>query len=185
MRCFLLKVGRWPTFFVGQQKVIWMQLDTSLEEQLRSLAEGEGLELVATETVGAGPKTILRLVIDGPDGVNLDQCAEISKMASALLDVKDPMKHGYTLEVSSPGLDRKLLTPKDYERFSSRRVAIRMAPSYRSHREVSGELIGLQDDWVRVRDDSGEVLELPHSEVFEARLEVDWKQILKEGKSRR
>jgi len=162
-----------------------MQLDTSLVEALRKLTEGEGLELVDTEVVGTGPKTILRLVIDGPDGVNLDQCADISRLASALLDVEDPLKHRYTLEVSSPGLDRKLLTPADYERFVNRRVAIRMAPSYRTLRRVNGELLGLKDDVVRIRDDSGEIIDLPHAEVSEARLEVDWQSILKEGKSRR
>jgi ribosome maturation factor RimP len=162
-----------------------MQLDTSIVELLRDLAEGEGLELVATEVVGSGPQTVLRLVIDGPDGVNLDQCAEVSRMASALLDVEDPLTHGYTLEVSSPGLDRKLFERGDYERFADRRISIRMAPSFRTRRRVSGVLLGLQDEWVRVREDSGEVVELPFSEVFEARLEIDWKQILKEGKSRR
>jgi ribosome maturation factor RimP len=162
-----------------------MKLDGALQEQLRTLVESEGLELVAAEVVGSGSKTILRLVIDGVNGITLDQCALISKQASPILDVEDPFRHRYTLEVTSPGLDRKLYSPADYERFSGRRVKVRMRPSYRQHRAVAGELLSLDQGLVRLRLDSDEVLELPHDEVHEARIEVDWKTIMSEGKSRR
>jgi ribosome maturation factor RimP len=123
-------------------------------------------------------------VVDGPDGVTLDSCSTISRQASAILDVEDPISHAYTLEVTSPGLDRKLYTAQDFERFAGSRVNIRMQPSYRDHRVVVGELLGIEGESVRLRLDSSEVLGLPHELVFEARLEVDWNAIMKEGKSR-
>ena len=83
-----------------------MKLDANLENELTELVADEGLELLATELVGSGPRTVLRLVIDGPSGVTLDECADISRQASAFLDVSDPIRHTYTLEVTSPGLDR-------------------------------------------------------------------------------
>ncbi len=160
-----------------------MKLEKELQDQLAAIVADEGLELVATEVAGAGPKTILRLVVDGPDGVNLDQCASVSRQASAMLDVEDPICHSYTLEVSSPGLDRKLFRDEDYENHVGQRVKIRMSPAYRDHRTVVGELLGRKGGCVRVIDDSGEEIDLPIAEIFEARLEVDWSSVMKKGKA--
>jgi ribosome maturation factor RimP len=161
-----------------------MKLSHDTERQLAAMTEDEGLELLAIEVVGSGSKTILRLVVDGPDGVTLDDCATISRQASALLDVDDPASHAYSLEVSSPGVERKLYSRNDYERFSGRRVKIRMQPSYRDLRVAVGELVGIDGDTIRLRIDSSELLELPFEEVFETRLDVDWSEIMKEGKTR-
>jgi ribosome maturation factor RimP len=161
-----------------------MKLDQAVQDQLAAIVADEGLELLATEVVGSGPKTVLRLVVDGPDGVNLDQCALVSRQASVLLDVEDPFRHHYTLEVSSPGLDRKLYGNDDYDRYVGHRIKIRMAPSSRDHRTVVGELMGRRNDVIQIFDDAGQEIELPIDEIFEARLEVDWTSIMKEGKAR-
>lgn len=152
------------------------KISENLRQQLSELAAAEGLELLDIERHGSGPRMILRLILDSPDGVNLDQCAEVSRQSSALLDVENPFSHHYTLEVSSAGMDRKLYSEADYERFRSRRVKIRMKPSYREHRTIVGTLEGLIGDTVLVSDDSGTRQELPWHEVFEARLELDWER---------
>lgn len=161
-----------------------MKLDPLLERELGELVAEEGLTLLSTEVVGSGPKTVVRLVVDGPDGVTLDRCATISRQASAILDVDDPISHAYTLEVSSPGLDRKLFTREDFQRFAGRRVKVRMQPTYRDNRVVVGELIGPDGASVVMKSADGEHLSLPLDQVFEARLEVDWKEIMKKGKNR-
>lgn len=161
-----------------------MKIETELKEQLADLVSGEGLTLLATEVVGSGAKTILRLVVDGPQGVDLDQCAAVSRQASALLDVAEPVAHRYTLEVTSPGLDRKLYSDDDYAAHVGRRVKVRMKPSFREVRTAVGTLIGVVDGRVEVELESGEQCALPLDEVFETRLEVDWKEIFKKGKSR-
>jgi ribosome maturation factor RimP len=161
-----------------------MKLIEEVERELTELVTGEGLELLATEIQGSGPRMVLRLVVDGPDGVTLDQCAEVSRQASALLDVEDPIRHTYTLQVSSPGLDRKLYRREDYARYVGRQVKVRMEPSFRDHRIVVGELLGLDGDQLRLRAESGDEVALPYDLVLEARLEVDWNAIMKEGKSR-
>jgi ribosome maturation factor RimP len=161
-----------------------VKLNRETFDQIAAIAVDEGLELLATEMVGNGPKAVLRLVIDGPDGVTLDQCSAVSRQASALLDVEDPIAHAYTLEVSSPGLDRKLYSPEDYARFSGQRVKVKMQPGYREHRNLTGELLGIDDGMVLVRDDSNSPVSLPVDQVFETRLEVDWDAIMKEGKNR-
>lgn len=161
-----------------------MKLSDELRGQLRSLVESEGLELLAVETAGGGAHTTLRLVVDGPDGITLDQCACVSRQASALLDVEDPFSHRYTLEVSSPGLDRKLYSDSDFDRFSGRRLRVKMKPTHRQHRLVIGCLLGRDSDDVRLRQDDGEEVSLPRSEIAEARLEVDWSSVFKERKPR-
>ena len=161
-----------------------MKLDKHVQDELAAIVADEGLELVTTEVVGSGSKTVLRLVVDGPRGVNLDQCASVSRQASVMLDVEDPIRHRYTLEVSSPGLDRKLYSNEDYDRYVGHRIKVRMAPSFRDHRTVIGELLARRNDVIRIFDDSGQEIELPVGEIFEARLEVDWTSVLKEGKTR-
>jgi ribosome maturation factor RimP len=161
-----------------------MKLDATIERQLGEMVIDEGLTLLSTEVVGTGPKTVLRLVVDGPEGVTLDQCASVSRQASAMLDVEDPINHAYTLEVSSPGLDRKLYSEDDYRQFSGHQIKIRMDPSYRDHRVVHGELVGLDGPSVVVRTADGQRLAVPFDRVFEARLEVDWKDVLRKGKNR-
>lgn len=173
-------------FFLRQWKGLkqnGMTLNPTLTEQLQRLIESEGLELVATEMAGTGPKSVLRLVVDGPDGVDLDQCAAISREASVILDVEDPVAHTYTLEVTSPGLDRKLYSPQDYDRFSGRQVAVRMAPSFRKHRTVTGILDGLSDGIVALETDNGERIDLPIDQISEARLVIDWDAMMKKRKS--
>jgi len=183
-----MKVGPWPTFFYDKRKGFCfkkMSLNTAITEQLHSLVESEGLGLVTTEMIGSGPKAILRLIVDGPDGVTLDQCASISHQASALLDVEDPVTHGYTLEVSSPGLDRKLFSEQDYIRFSGHRINVRMAPSFRQHHTVTGKLVAFEDGVVSITTETGDRVDLPFDEIFEARLEIDWEQMLKKRKKNR
>jgi ribosome maturation factor RimP len=160
-----------------------MKLDTKIEKQLADMVADEDLVLVATELSGHGPKAVLRLVVDGPDGVSLDQCASVSRQASAMLDVEDPIQHTYTLEVSSPGLERKLYSPEDFQRYAGQSAKIRMKPSFREHRVVIGELVGLAGDTLRVRTEADETIELPFGEIFEARLQVDWNAVMKKGKA--
>ncbi len=162
-----------------------MKLDKKIIEEMRKLVGAEGFELLETEVTGAGSRMILRLVIDSPTGVNLDQCAAVSRQASALLDVEEPLQHRYTLEVSSPGMDRKLYSESDFSQFAGSRVKVRMAPAYRGPSNVVGELLGFDGGCVRVNEESGEIVELPLADVSEARLQVEWEAVMKKGNSRR
>lgn len=96
-------------------------LSRELTVELEEIAAARGCELLHAEFVGG----VLRLVLDRPDGVGLADCEAVSKDASALLDVAEFGRARYTLEVSSPGLDRPFYRPSDYERFLGRRVRVR------------------------------------------------------------
>jgi ribosome maturation factor RimP len=97
------------------------RLNPELEEELAAIAGAHGCELIHAEFLGG----TLRLFLDRPEGVRLEDCEAVSRDASALLDVADFGRGRYTLEVSSPGLDRRLYGPRDYERFTGRRVRVR------------------------------------------------------------
>ena len=175
-------------FFYWQQKGLKigeMRLSPELTTQLQAIVEDEELELLATEIHGFGSKMILRLVVDGPGGVPLDKCASISHQASALLVVEEPFSHQYTLEVSSPGLDRKFYSEKDYEKYRGQQVSIRMVPAYRKLRRCAGRLEALKEGAVHLLSADGQALELPLDQILETRLEVDWSRVMKEGKTNR
>ena len=147
------------------------RLSEDLVARLERLAASEGLELLAVEVGGTARKPMVRLILDREQGgVSLADCESVSRQASALLDVHDPFPGAFTLEVSSPGVDRKLYNEKDFLRFVGMGVRVRMKPTWPSPRTVEGFLEGRADGVIRVRDRAGVTRELPESEVFETRL---------------
>ena len=145
-------------------------LPEELLARLARLAEGEGLELVAVETAGSARRPVLRLVLDKPDGVTLAECELVARQASVILDTDDPFPRAYSLEVSSPGLDRKLYGEKDYVRFAGETVKGRMRPAWQGPRAFTGVLEGMAGGAVRVADDTGNEVAFPLNEIFEVRL---------------
>lgn len=146
-------------------------LSEDLLARLGRLAEGEGLELAAVEVGGTARKLVVRLILDRePGGVTLADCESVSRQASVLLDAYDPFPGAFTLEVSSPGLERKLYNEKDFIRFAGRAVRVRMRRGFPAPRVFDGTLEGRTGQTVRVRDRAGVTHELPEGEVFETRL---------------
>ncbi len=135
------------------------------------VAAREGCELVHCEYVHDGGRWILRLYIDRPDGVGINECTAVSRQMSALLDVEDFIPHAYNLEVSSPGLDRSLNTPDDYQRFAGKPVHIRTNASVGGRRRFRGVLEKFEDEVVTVADDAGRLFEIPLEKVRSARLD--------------
>lgn len=148
-------------------------LSRTIESELRRIAIGEGCELLEIEILGG----LLRIILDHPDGVTLERCASFSRQASAALDLEDFGSSSYVLEVSSPGLDRKLYGPRDYERFSGKLVRVTFqVPETGRRRTVVGALesVSADPERIAVRDrETGERLEVPLGDVTLARLEID------------
>jgi ribosome maturation factor RimP len=170
LAAFERKWDHGPTFF-SEAKGVATQLPEELTSRLSRLAASEGLELLAIEVAGTPRKRVVRLVLDRPaDGVTLADCETVSRQASALLDAYDPFPGPYTLEASSPGLDRKLYSEHDYSRFTGEIVRIRMRGSWSGPRVVIGALGGLEGGFVRLTGRDGTAHLLPYPEVFETRL---------------
>lgn len=117
----------------------------------------------------------LQITIDRQDEetVNVDDCASVSRAVSAILDVEDPIEAAYTLEVSSPGIDRQLTRPRDFERFAGLEAKVELEEAIDGQRRFKGKLLGFVDDHVHLETDfQGERVEiaLPYSDVKQAKL---------------
>lgn len=128
-----------------------------------------GYELVGIEYLPQRRHSLLRVYIDTPDGVTLEDCERVSRQVSGVLDVEDPIHGHYVLEVSSPGVDRPLFTAEDFQRFSGERAKLRVSPPLDGQRNFVGVLRGVLDDRVVVEQESGEV-RIPLHQIDKARL---------------
>lgn len=143
-----------------------LQIGAMLEPGIRSL----GYELVGVEYQSGGKGGgLLRVYIDSEDGVTADDCQKVSYQVSGVLDVEDPIPGHYTLEISSPGLDRLLFKPEDFERFAGQLVKLRTAYPVEGRRRFTGRLQGLQDRNVVIVQDDSEI-SLPYDQIEQARL---------------
>ena len=147
---------------------------TRLRELVEEVVEGQGYELVEVELKGAGNQSVLRIFIDKSDGVSLKDCELISHQVGTVLDVEDLIPFSYTLEVSSPGLDRKLVKESDYTRFEGKLAKIQTRIPLQHQRVFRGRLRGFQEGKVILELSKGDLLEIPLDVVKESRLEFDW-----------
>ena len=142
----------------------------SLTELVKDAVEPMGYELVGVEYLSGGPYgSILRIFIDAEGGVMVEDCAKVSHQVSGVLDVEDPIRENYTLEVSSPGLDRPLFTREHFEKFAGNQVKIRLHEKMFGRRRFAGQLLGVQDENILVEVD-GEAFSLPIDVIEKARL---------------
>jgi len=137
-----------------------------LEPSVRML----GYELLGVELVtGRAGALVLRLYIDSESGIGLVDCERVSHQVSGVLDVEDPIEGGYSLEVSSPGADRPLFTPSQFERHAGQRVRVHMKAPLEGRRRFTGVLGGFREGGVLVRDEDEERV-LPYAMIRKARL---------------
>lgn len=142
---------------------------STLQDLLEPGVTALGYDLVGVELTGDGSQTILRVYIELPGGISVEDCAKVSHQVSAILDVEDPIPGEYTLEVSSPGLDRPLFKRKDFERFTGEDVKIHTAEAVLGRRNFTGCLRGLDQDLVLVEVDN-EIYEIDLGNIERARL---------------
>lgn len=146
---------------------------------IEPIVEQEGLELVDITFSKEGGRFFLRIFIDKPTGVKIDDCERVSTRLSTLLDEHDPIPHSYVLEVSSPGLDRPLKRSRDYDRFKGRKIKISTYAPIKGQRRLTGTLLGLKEDQVELKLEDGNVISIPHRGIAQARLvaDFDWEGI--------
>lgn len=154
-------------------------------ERIRELAAGiaaaYGLEVFDVSYDREGGTFVLRVVLDRPgpsataeDSVSLEHCAKVSEELSAVLDVEDVVPDAYTLEVSSPGLDRPLRTRDDFQRFAGRLAKIVTAEPIARQTAFAGHLRGVEGDDVLFENEGGRMVRLPLGLIRRARLEVEF-----------
>lgn len=147
-----------------------MSVEARIETVIASAIEPMGYDLVRVRLSG-GHQPTLQVMAERRDGraMSVDDCAEISRSLSAHLDVEDPIPGAYTLEVSSPGIDRPLVRAQDYERFAGHEAKVELRDPVEGRRRFRGRILGLSGDQVRLSLSEGEV-SVPVASISAAKL---------------
>lgn len=140
-----------------------------LEEMIKPAIQSLELELWGIEFQSAGKRSTLRIYVDGPEGVTVDDCARVSHQVSGILDVEDPITEQYLLEVSSPGMDRPLYTLAQYQAYIGHSLEVRLRVPFEGRRRFKGVLNGIEGDEILLVVDDHEYL-LPIDTIDRARL---------------
>ena len=178
---FLLS-GRKPTFLLicshshsvlPRRNFSLLDLDRT-RGIIENVVSSEGMELVELELKGSLNHRVLRIYIDKPSGISHEDCRVISDQVGTLLEVEDLIPGSYILEVSSPGLTRKLTKNSDFHRFRGRRVKIQTKLPIHGTRTLRGVLLGLDGETVTVELDKAEVVQIPLVSIAKANLDIDF-----------
>jgi ribosome maturation factor RimP len=145
---------------------------TQLQTIIAPSIEALGFEFVGCLYVPQGRYAVLRIYIDNQDGITVDDCEQVSRQVSAVLDVEDPIKGAYTLEVSSPGLDRPLFTREHYKRFIGKKAHIRLHVPLENRRNFTGIIQEVVDDNVIIQAED-EKFTLALNNIARANLEPE------------
>ena len=146
-----------------------------IAEIARRAGEPEGIEIVEAQMLGGGKARVVRIFIDKPAGVTHADCEFISQQVGTILDVEDVVPgESYTLEVSSPGLERKLSRPKDFERFVGKKAKVVLREPVENQRRWEGTLAGFSEGIVALEASAGKLIHFPLAQVEKANLKFEW-----------
>ena len=137
---------------------------------LQPTVEALGYELWGLEHLVQGRHSVLRVFIDSPAGISVDDCAAVSEQVSGVLDVEDPITGEYTLEVSSPGMDRQLFRLEQYAGYIGETVEVRLRSAFEGRRKFKGVLKGIEGEDIVIQVDDHEFL-LPYGAIEKARIQ--------------
>jgi len=168
-------------FFFPQSLI----MDTlKIEALAGEVARDLSLSLFDVEIAREGPRTILRVFVDREGGVPLSDIATFSRRFGAILEVDDPMDGPYVLEVSSPGVTRRLRRPEHFERSLGKRLRVTLAAPREGRRHLVGELTGCDGEGIEVVAD-GTAYRVPYGEIRKATLDVTQEELFGKGKKTR
>lgn len=150
-------------------------LQARVVEIANRVGASAGIEIVDVELLGGGASRLLRIYIDKPDGVTHSDCELISDQIGAILDAEDVVPGGgYHLEVSSPGVERRLKTLRDFERFQGKKARIQLRTPVENRRKWEGVLAGMTGNVIRLEASPGKLIQFPLDDVERANLKFEW-----------
>lgn len=152
-------------------------LNLRIQEIAAPILQSHGLELVEAVCVGQGPRTVIRVFIDKPGGITLTDCEQAHRSLSPALDVIDPFPHAYTLEISSPGLDRPLRSVQDYRRLIGKPVTLKLREPIRAQWRLVGAVVEVDDRGVTLgiqQKKTTETIRVEFDQIALARRKVEF-----------
>jgi len=144
--------------------------ETGLSKLIEPVVQELGCELWGIEKLQQGRQVVLKIYSESADGINVDDCARVSRQVSAILDVEDPIPGEYMLEVSSPGVERRLFKPEHFNVCKGEKVQITLRQAFDGRRKFKGLLCGLEDEEVVIRVDDAQEIVLPMDSIERARV---------------
>ena len=147
-------------------------IEAAAEAAVRPIVEGHGFSLWDVWFAKEGAKWYLRIFIDKPHGVSIDDCEAVSRALEAKLDEKDPIEQAYVLEVSSPGIDRPLKKDADFIRFQGEIIDVKLYKAVDGQKQFQGKLLGLNDGVISLEEEDGTVREFVQKDTADVRLAV-------------
>jgi ribosome maturation factor RimP len=188
----IVEVERWAKahFFIAIERNLMSviareEIVEKIEQIAERVAQPEGIEIVEVQLLGSGRGRLLRIFIDRPrpteatadqpHGVSHADCGFISQQVGTILDIEDVIPgDSYTLEVSSPGLERKLSKPRDFERFVGQKAKVVLREPVENQRRWEGKLAGISQGMIALEPSEGRVIHFPLTLVQKANLKFDW-----------
>ena len=168
-------MGESPLFYCSMPAHMKEGVVEKIREIAERVAASEGIEIVDVELLGAGRHRMLRIYIDKPSGVTHGDCETISQNVGTILDIEDIVPGDrYTLEVSSPGVERKLTKPRDFERFSGQKIKVVLREPVENQRRWEGTLAAFEADQVTLETAPGKFIRFDLNQVEKANLKFEW-----------
>lgn len=154
-------------------------INDKVRQVAESVVKDKGLELVHVETVGTQRKPTVRIFIDKPGGVTIEDCSNVSREVGAVLDAEDLIPSAYLLEVSSPGIERQLYSLQDFVKFSGQMAKVKTQTDVNGQKNFRGRILTVEGEEIVFEDRTSGTVRFPYSAVAKANLEVDFEEELK------
>ncbi len=181
MRVATYQVGFAPTFYFALEMMDKHLIIDHVKEIAAQVTTAASLELVHIDIAGTKRDLVLRIFIDKDGGVNIDDCANVSRDIEAVLDAEDFIPSKYVLEVSSPGIERELYSLSDFVKFTGHLAKVKLKTEIDAQKTFVGKIVEVDDEKITIDDRTKGVVSFNYSDVEKANLRID---LAKEFKSR-
>ncbi|HSI89079.1 MAG TPA: ribosome maturation factor RimP [Pyrinomonadaceae bacterium] len=155
------------------------QIEARIRAISQSAADAKGLEFVHSEVAGTKRNAVVRVFVDKPGGVTLDDCGELSRDIEGVLDIEDIVPSSYVLEVSSPGLERELYSIADFQKFTGESARIKTREAVDGRKSYKGSIVGVDGENILFEEKTLGQITIPYSNVAKANLVFDLSEELK------